>query len=130
MSSLLYDFASALLLTIAIELAVVALLGGRTARELAAVALVNVITNPPLTLALMVLRLFALPAMSADAAQIVQFAFIALAELAIVIIEWRLLTWALRADSGTWLFRSAVMNAASLVLGSWLLVVAQQALAR
>jgi hypothetical protein len=59
-----------------------------------------------------------------------EWAFIGVAEVLIVLAEWRLLVWALRADSRTWLVRSAAMNAASLVVGSWLLAVAQQTLVR
>jgi hypothetical protein len=129
-SVLLVQLAAALALTIVIELAVVGLLGGRSVRELAAIALVNVITNLPLNLALTMLRAWVLPALATDTAHVVEWAFIGVAEAAVVVIEWRLLTWALRADSRTWLLRSVAMNAASFVLGGWLLVLAQQALVR
>lgn len=129
MSEVLGGMAAALIGTIAIELAVVALLGGRSARELAAVALVNAITNPILNLALLLVRLEVLPSVGAGLAAPVEWAFIGVAEIAVVLVEWRLLAWALRADSRTWLIRSAVMNATSFVLGSWLLALAQRALA-
>jgi hypothetical protein len=124
------ELAAALVLTIAIELAVVALLGGRTARELIAVALVNAITNPTLNLALLLLRANVSTALSPGVAASAEWAFIGAAEVVIVLAEWRLLVWALRADSRTWLVRSAAMNAASFVLGGWVLVVVQRAFTR
>jgi hypothetical protein len=126
----LAELAAALVLTIAIELAVVALLGGRTARELIAVALVNAITNPALNLTLLLLRGSLLPGLTPDVATLAEWVFIGIAEVVIVLAEWRLLVWALRADSRTWLVRSVGMNVASFVFGSWLLAVAQRALVR
>jgi hypothetical protein len=129
-SSVLIGFGSALALTVAIELAVVAALGGRSADELAAVALVNVITNPTLNFALLLFRGLVLSSLRPASATVAEWAFIAVAEIAVVLVEWRLLAWALRADSRTWLVRSAVMNATSFVLGTWLLWVALPALVR
>jgi hypothetical protein len=120
----------ALALTVVIELAVVALLGGRTSRELVAVTAVNVVTNPVFNAALLLLRASVLSSLRPDIAASAEWAFIGVAEVLIVLAEWRLLVWALRADSRTWLVRSAAMNAVSLVAGSWLLAVMQQALAR
>ena len=130
MTTLLIQLAAALGLTIVIELAVVALLGGRTARELTAVALVNEITNPALNVGLLVFRLVVVPVLRPDVAVATQWSFIGVAEVIVVIAEWRLLAWTLRADSRTWLLRSVAMNATSFVLGSWLLAVALESLAR
>ena len=53
MSGVLAQLGIALALTVVIELAVVALLGGRTSRELVAVTAVNVVTNPVFNAALL-----------------------------------------------------------------------------
>jgi hypothetical protein len=118
---LLGELATALGLTVVIELATVALLGGRSVRELAAVALVNVVTNPPLVLSLLALNAVLVARLSADAAFAAYWGAVAIGEVIVVIVEWRLLAWALRADSRLWLARSIAMNAASFVLGSALM---------
>ena len=130
MTLLLIQFVGALGLTIVIEFAVVWVLGGRSADELGAVALVNVMTNPALNVALLVVRLAVLPALRAVLATYAEWAFIGVAEVVVVLAEWRLIAWALRADPRTWLVRSVAMNATSFVLGSWLLALAVRALAR
>ena len=130
MTSPLIQLAAALGLTIVIELAVVWVLGGRTADELGAVALVNVMTNPALNVAMLVVRLAAPPTLGPALVTYGQWAFLGVAEIVVVLVEWRLLAWALRADSRTWLVRSAAMNATSFVLGSWLLALAVRAFAR
>jgi len=117
------QLAAALALTIAIECVVVALLGVRRAEEFAAVALVNVITNPALNVLARAVSAAATKALSSPLAAYVYWGFVGIAEVAVALIEWRLLVWALRAGtrSRTWLIRSAVMNATSFVLGSWVL---------
>ena len=65
-----------------------------------------------------------------DLAVAAQWLFIVIAEVIVVIVEWRLLVWALRADSRTWLLRSVAMNATSFALGSWLLAVVLGSLSR
>ena len=126
MSEFALQLAAALALTIVIECAVVALLGARRADEFAAVAAVNVITNPALNVlvtacdwvgAVAVSRLGA----SDRVVTLVYVAIVGIAEIAVVLIEWRLLLWTLGGRSRAWLVRSAVMNATSLLLGSWLL---------
>ena len=103
MTWLLAELGSALALTIVLELAVVTALGGCSAIELTAVALVNVVTNPLLNLALLVLRWGVLPRLSPGLATPVEWAFIAVGEVVVVLVEWRLLVWSLRGDSRTWL---------------------------
>jgi hypothetical protein len=119
-SHLLIELGSALALTIAIEVAVVALLGGRSARELCAVTLVNAVTNPPLVLGLVALNA-ALQSAPAGVLLPAYWGAVLLGEIVVVVVEWKLLAWALRADSRLWLVRSIAMNAASFVLGSALL---------
>jgi hypothetical protein len=70
------------------------------------------------------------PALPSDAAIAAQWLFIGAAEIIVLLAEWRMLVWTLRADSRTWLWRSVAMNATSFVLGSWLLALATQVLAR
>ena len=130
MTELLVQLAAALMLTIAIELAVVWALGARTPDELWAVTLVNLMTNPALNVGLFVVRLTVVPALQPSAAALAQWLFVGVAEVVVVLVEWRLLVWTLRAESRTWLWRSVAMNAASFVLGSWLLAVGLSALAR
>ena len=137
MSEFALQLAAALALTIAIELAVVALLGVRRAEEFAAVALVNVITNPALNVLAaaaygLIVYAVARLGLSGGVVALVYWALIGVAEVAVVLVEWRLLVWALRAesDSRKWLIRSAAMNATSFVLGSWLLAVGLRATAR
>ena len=137
MSEFALQLAAALALTIAIELAVGAALGVRRAEEFAAVALVNVITNPALNVLATAAYGLSVHAVArfglrGGVVTLVYWALICVAEVAVVFIEWRLLVWTLRAesDSRTWLIRSAAMNATSFVLGSWLLAVGSRALAR
>ena len=130
MRTLLVEFGWALALTIAIELAVVALLGVRTSREFAAVVLVNVITNPSLNCALLLVHAGLVSALRPGLAGVAEWTFVIVAEVVVVLVEWKLLAWALRADSRTWLVRSATMNAASFVVGTWLLALVLPTLVR
>jgi hypothetical protein len=107
--TLFITLAEALALTLLVELPVAAALGLRSRRALAAVLCVNLVTNPALNLLL---------------ASTEQTSFgglprllIGVVEVAVVLIEWRLLLWALGGKSGTMLRTSAVMNAASWAAG-------------
>jgi hypothetical protein len=113
-AGVLTRLASALALTIAIEVPVAALLGLRTRRAVAAVALVSVVTNPPLNFALLALGL-ALPGFAENAAA--YWLTVAALELLAVLAEWRLLLWVLGGESRRMLVVSAVMNAASFGAG-------------
>lgn len=107
-------FGAALALTIAIEVTVAALLGLRSRRAVASVALVSVVTNPPLNLALLALAL----ASPAFAENTVGYWFaVAALEVAAVLAEWRLLLWVLGGSPRRMLGVSAAMNAASFGAG-------------
>ena len=113
--AVLASFALALALTLAIELAVAALgFGLRTRRELGSVALANVLTNPALNLVLMVVM-----ALTGQRAPIEPAPLAALAalECTAVIVEWRILAWALPEHRSRALGISLTMNAASLLVG-------------
>lgn len=104
----------ALALTIAVELPVAALLGLRSRRAMAAVALVSVVTNPPLNLALFALAL-ASPAFAEDT--VGYWIAVATLEVAAVLAEWRLLLWVLGGSSRRMLGVSVAMNVASFGAG-------------
>lgn len=104
----------ALALTIAIEVPVAALLGLRSRREISAVALVSVVTNPPLNLALFAIAL-AVPTFAENA--VAYWLVVAALEVAAVIAEWRLLLWVLGGESRRMLGVSAAMNVASFGAG-------------
>jgi hypothetical protein len=102
-----------LALTLAVELPVAAALGLRDRRSLAAVACVSLITNPVLTWTGWALaQVVAWSASPAGA-----LAFLVPAEIAVVVVEWRLLVWALGGSPRRLLLISAVMNAASALVG-------------
>jgi hypothetical protein len=106
--NLFWSLLATLALTLVVELAVAAALGLRTRRALLAVACVNLITNPPLNLLLTLVSWWRPWAYAP--------ALIAL-EIVVVIVEWRLLLWALGGDARRMLLVAAAMNAASLALG-------------
>ena len=124
-SSLLAAFASAavpsLALTLAVELPVAAALGLRRKLELAAVVCVNLITNP-----ILVWLVYAASALNnADwpydypwsvSPLLSAVVFVGL-EAVVVVVEWRLLVWALKKPSRQMLWVSIAMNAASAVAG-------------
>ena len=101
-----------LLLTLAVELPVAWLLGFRSRRELLAVTLVNVVTNPPLVLVLVGIDALAV---GQDATLFVPL--VAVLEVATVVIEWFLLRWATRRSWRDALKVSFWANAASFVVG-------------
>jgi hypothetical protein len=102
-----------LALTLAVELPVAAALGLRDRRSLLAVACASVATNPLLNWLGIVLATRWDWAGSAGSS----VAFLLPAEVAVVLAEWRLLVWALGGDSRRLLLVSAVMNAASALVG-------------
>lgn len=107
-------FAGSLLLTLVTELGVARILGLRSRRELAVVAWVNVLTNPPLVWLLIVLssRL-----VFNDHAALLFWAVALVLEAIVVALEWLVLRWAARLPGQRALGVSVVMNAASLVVG-------------
>lgn len=92
-----------------------AVLGLRSRRELAVVALVSVATNPPLNYFGEVLRRFVdWPAAAAPAL----VAGMVAAEAVVVIVEWRLLVMALGGSSRRLLGVAIAMNTASALAGA------------
>ena len=90
-----------------------AALGLRSRRALAAVACVSLLTNPLLNLGGILLA----QAWDWPSAPGTALAVLAPAEVVVIIVEWRLLVWALGGDSRRLLLISAVMNAASALAG-------------
>jgi hypothetical protein len=124
----------ALAMTVAIEIPVAALFGLRR-RELGVVAAVSFVTNPPLNLFFALLSTLGvgytkiytdLPQRHLEhvVAQPWIWALLCLLELIVVVVEWRLLVWALAGKAGSsrrLLIISIAMNAASATLGTFLL---------
>jgi len=100
---------TALALTLAVEVGVAFLFGLRGKRELGAVVAVNIITNPLLNYFVVAGAYFHLISPNS--------ALILLLEVFVVLVEWRLLVYALREDSKRMFALSALMNAASFVVG-------------
>jgi uncharacterized membrane protein len=116
-------FVIPLVLTLLIELPVIGIAGRRTLRRaLKAGLLVNVLTNPVLVLALLALS-SALPVLRAyfgiSSLQLPLFYLGVLAglEVAVVVVEWRLLKWVLGWTNRRSLVTSVIANGLSLVLG-------------
>jgi hypothetical protein len=100
-----------LALTLAIELPVAALCGLRTRPALLAVALVDMLTNPPLNFAGMLIARFV------DWSHWPALAWVLVAEIVVVVVEWRLLLWALGGRPRRMLLVAGAMNAASALAG-------------
>ena len=96
------------------ELPVAAALGLRDRRSLSAVACVSLITNPLLNWTGWALATVVDWASVSPAGVL---AFLVPAEILVVLVEWRLLLWALGGSSRRLLLVSAVMNAASALGG-------------
>jgi len=103
---------AALGLTLLVELAVAFAMGWRARNDLAGVAAVSIITNPFFVLSVYILLLF-----FRDLSPEPRLLFMVVLEIVIVLVEWRLLRWALKKGSGKTLLLSAVMNAASFAAG-------------
>jgi hypothetical protein len=99
----------ALLLTIAIEVIVALLFGLRSKQELWTVVLINVITNPLLNYLITVNGYFHLISQTTI--------LILCLEVAVVLVEWRLLVWVLRQSTKKMLRLSFVMNTCSYLAG-------------
>jgi len=104
-----------LVLTIVVEVGIAALLGWRMRAELLAVVLVNVLTNPVLNVALD----FAYRASPAA-----YWPALAAGEIAVVLVEWRLLMALTERESGETLRMAIAINVVSLLVGFLLLWVA------
>jgi RsiW-degrading membrane proteinase PrsW (M82 family) len=106
-------FLAPLGITLAVELMVATLSGLRSRRELAVVAWMNVLTNP------LLVYLFSLSAVlgalwQTPASRILVASVL---EIAVVVVEWRVMRWALELRSGRALWLSIAMNAASIAAG-------------
>ncbi len=101
-------------MTLAVEVPIAAALGLRTKRALLTVVLVNLLTNPLLNYAGILVA--QLDDWAARPATVIVPALVA-AELLVVLAEWRLLLWVLGGESRRLLLASLAMNAASALLG-------------
>jgi len=105
----------ALALTIVVEVGVAALLGWRLRSELLAVVLVNVLTVPVLNVALDFV---------AQASPMIYWPALVAGEVAVVLVEWRLLIALTGRESGETLRLAIAMNLVSVLVGFLLLWVA------
>ncbi len=113
--SLLGSLALALGLTLIIELAVAAgVFGLRAKHELAVIALVNIATNPALNIILTFAGLLTGSRSLADPPMNVILAGL---EILVVLVEWRLIAWALPDRRKHAFIISLAMNATSLAVG-------------
>jgi hypothetical protein len=120
LADLLGSLGWALLVTLVAEVAVAAAFGLRRS-GLAAVALVSIITNPAMNLALLDGQGGILP-YGHDSGWLLAAVLL---EVIVVVVEWRLLVWALKGsygDSRRMLQLSATMNLASVAAGIALLL--------
>lgn len=109
---IIISFFAALLLTIIIELTAALLIGYRKRNEIITIILINVITNPALNYLLFVNRTLSLFEIS--------IFVILFLELLVVLIEWRLLVFALKEKSNKLLALSIVINFCSYIIGFYL----------
>ena len=103
------DVLLALLLTEVVEIAVALLLGYRRLREIIAVFLVNLITNPSLNYLLFLNEYFSIIRQ--------RLPLILFSEVAVVLIEWALLVFALRGNKRSLFVLSFAMNTCSYLTG-------------
>ena len=104
------DALLALLLTEVIEVSVALLLGFRSRREIAAVILVNLVTNPCLNYLLLLNRYLGLVP--------INLPIILALEAGVVLVEWGLLVYALHRNPMSLLRLSFAMNACSYLAGT------------
>ena len=103
------NFITALFLTIIIETFTAILFGYKKQRELLAVAIVSMVTNPALNL--FIATVYYLKFIN------ISIGLILFLELTVVIIEWRMLKKMLRKNSNELLLLSFAMNSASFMAG-------------
>jgi hypothetical protein len=99
----------ALLLTEIVEIAVALFLGYRRPREIIAVFLVNLVTNPSLNYLLFLNDYFGIVRH--------RFPLILLLEAGVVLVEWALLVFALRGNKLSLFVLSFAMNTSSYLTG-------------
>lgn len=107
--SVISGYFLALFLTVAVELMIAFFFGFRKKIELIAVICINLITNPILNYLLLVNNYFSLLE-----ANLILILFL---ELIVVLVEWRLLFFALQKEPKKLLIMSFVMNFCSYVVG-------------
>jgi hypothetical protein len=105
---LLSNFILALLATITIELAVATGMGFRSKEHVKTIIIVNVLTNPALNYFIVAMSSLGMP---------VSTGMILVLELFVVLVEWRLLMFALKKEWKTMLLLSLAMNATSYTVG-------------
>jgi hypothetical protein len=98
----------ALALTLAVELPVAVLFGLRSRPQVLAVVYVNLLTNPALNL---IINAVWFTAPSAYVPTLVVL------EMVVIVVEWRVLLWAIGGRSRHLLALAAAMNAASVAVG-------------
>ena len=103
------DVLLALLLTEIVEIAVAVFLGYRRPREIIAVFLVNLVTNPSLNYLLFLNEYFSIIRQ--------RLPLILFSEVAVVLIEWALLVFALRGNKKSLFVLSFAMNTCSYLTG-------------
>jgi hypothetical protein len=103
------DVLLALLLTEIVEIAVALFLGYRRPREIIAVFLVNLVTNPSLNYLLFLNEYFSIIRQ--------RLPLILFSEVAVVLIEWALLVFALRGNKKSLFVLSFAMNTCSYLTG-------------
>lgn len=114
-------FLGPLVLTVVLELVAAAALGIRRRHELLAVALVNLLTNPALNLALLALR-----ALGMDSPEWIAGSLTA-GEILVVLVEWQLLQGLLRDRTSLQVLQlSAILNLVSLLVGTPLLLLVER----
>ena len=99
----------ALLLTEIVEIAVALFLGYRRPREITAVFLVNLVTNPSLNYLLFLNDYFGIIRY--------RWPLILFSEVAVVLVEWALLVFALRGNKKSLFVLSFTMNICSYLTG-------------
>jgi hypothetical protein len=106
---LITDYLAALILTIVIEVFVALAFGYRHKKEMIAVVLVNLITQPALNYFLLLNSFFSLITANIQ--------FILLLEIVVILVEWWLLVYTLKRDVTRTFALSLVMNLTSFFLG-------------
>jgi hypothetical protein len=102
-----------LTLTLAVEVPVAFALGLRTRLAVLAVVCVNLITNPALNL----LSYASAQLWHWQSSVVTAIPIVFLVEVVVIVVEWRLLLWALGGDRRRLLRISLAMNAASALTG-------------
>jgi hypothetical protein len=107
--SIIGNFLLALLLTISVELIIALLFGYKKKSEIIVIICINLITNPVLNYLLLLNFHFSFIKTN--------IVVILLLEILVVLVEWRLLVYALQANSRKLFILSLVMNFCSYITG-------------